>query len=233
MENKRGPFTRTDFLVGTTITTALGASLRESAEAAPPSAATTPEAAFRALKAGNRRFLSGNPTCGDLSNRRAQLVGGQSPFAIIVSCSDSRVPVETVFDQEPGHIFGVRVAGNFVDPAGLGSIEYAVAVLKSPFILVLGHRECGAVKAAIENVKSGKTFPGHIQTLVDALAPSAKKSKSDAGNWLENAIAQNVRGTIASLPGRSKIVGDAVSEGKLNVAGGVYDLATGRVKLLD
>lgn len=143
------------------------------------------------------------------------------------------MPVETVFDQEPGHIFGVRVAGNFVDPAGLGSIEYAVAVLKSPFILVLGHRECGAVKAAMEYVKSGKTFPGHIQTLVETIAPSAKKSQSDGGSWLENATVQNVRDTVRSLPGRSKIVGDAVSEGKLNIAGGVYDLASGKVKLLE
>src|SRR5579863_6172830 len=189
--------------------------------------------ALENLRSGNARFVSGRPTCRDLSNRRAQLVGGQSPFAIVVSCSDSRVPVETVFDQEPGHIFGVRVAGNFVDPAGLGSIEYSVAVLKSSLILVLGHHECGAIKAAMDYVKSGKTFPGHIQTLAVTLAPSAKKSKSQPGEWLNNAIAQNVRDTVAALPSRSNIIAEAVSNGSLKIAGGVYDLASGKVAFLE
>ena len=210
-----------------------GAALGLSVAAASQTAALAAEGdALERLRSGNARFVSGRPTCGDLSNRRTQLVGGQSPFAILVSCSDSRVPVETVFDQEPGNIFGVRVAGNFVDPAGLGSIEYSVAVLKSSLILVLGHHECGAIKAAMEYVKSGKTFPGHIQMLATTLAPSAKKSKSQPGDWFHNAIAQNVRDTVAELPGRSSIVADAVSNGSLRIAGGVYDLASGKVTLL-
>jgi carbonic anhydrase len=217
---------RGEFFAGAALGLSLVATSRTSALAAESDL-------LERLRSGNARFVSGHPTCRDLSNRRAQLVGGQSPFAIVVSCSDSRVPVETVFDQEPGHIFGVRVAGNFVDPAGLGSIEYSVAVLKSSLILVLGHHECGAVKAAIEYVKDGKTFPGHIQTLAVTLAPSAKKSKSLPGDWLNNAIAQNVRDTVASLPSRSSIVADAVSNGSLQIVGGVYDLKSGVVTFLD
>lgn len=201
------------------------------ASAAVGAPATTPDRALHDLQAGNARFVAGNPTCGDLSNRRAQLVGGQSPFAIVVSCSDSRVPVETVFDQEPGHIFGVRIAGNFVTTEGLGSIEYAIAELKSPLLLVLGHDSCGAVKAAIEYVKNGTTFPGHIQSLAQALAPAAKRSKSP-DDWLAKAIVRNVRDTIASLPSRSTIVAEAVSSHKLRVVGGVYALSSGKVTLV-
>jgi carbonic anhydrase len=232
MTNEHALFGRRDFLAGAALAAGLTTALTTSASAAPAPAATTPDEALALLKAGNTRFVAGKPTCVNLANRRAELVGGQSPFAIIVSCSDSRVPVETVFDQEPGHVFGVRVAGNFVDPAGLGSIEYAVAVLKSPLILVLGHYECGAVKAAMDYVQSGKTFPGHIQLLAETIAPAAKKSKSRSGDWFHNAIAQNVRDTVASLPSRSTIVSDAVSSDKLRIVGAVYNLSTGKVRLL-
>jgi carbonic anhydrase len=223
MKEQSLPLRRRDFFAG--------AAVGVSAIMAVPALAATGDGLER-LRSGNARFVAGTPTCRDLSNRRAELVGGQSPFAIIVSCSDSRVPVETIFDQEPGHIFGVRVAGNFVDPAGLGSIEYSVAVLKSSLILVLGHHECGAIKAAMEYVKSGKKFPGHIQTLAVTLAPSAKESKSQPGDWFHNAIAQNVRDTVSTLPTRSTIVADAVSNGSLQIAGGVYDLASGKVSIM-
>lgn len=192
----------------------------------------TPSEALDQLKTGNARFVSGTPTYKNFANRRASLVGGQSPFAIILACSDSRVPVETVFDQEPGQIFVVRVAGNFVDLAGLGSIEYAVAVLKSSFILVLGHEQCGAVTAAIDYVKTGTTFPGHIQMLAETIAPAATSSKSQSGDWLHNAVVENVRLTVSSLPTRSTIVGEAVSRGDLQVLGAVYDLGTGKVAFL-
>jgi carbonic anhydrase len=117
---------------------------------APPHDASS---ALAALMAGNARFVADKAACPPLTARRLELAEGQSPFAIIVSCSDSRVPVETVFDQIPGNIFGIRIAGNFMDRGGVGSIEYAVAVLKSPLILVLGHSECGAVKAALAYAK--------------------------------------------------------------------------------
>src|SRR5581483_6066968 len=110
----------------------------------------SPTAALKNLMDGNARFVAETPITGrPLMDRVRELAKGQSPFATVLGCSDSRVPVETVFDHEPGDIFVIRIAGNFVDDSGLGSIEYAVAVLKSPLVMVLGHTSCGAVKAAI------------------------------------------------------------------------------------
>lgn len=182
--------------------------------------------------AGNARFVADKAECPPLTSRRLELAQGQSPFAIILSCSDSRVPVETIFDQPPGNIFGVRVAGNFVDDSGLGSIEYSIAVLKSSLILVLGHTHCGAVKAAVEYVKNGTKQPSQIQTLVTAISPAAKASKSQSGDWLENAVVRNVRDNLSALRERSPIVADAVKSGALAVAGGVYDLHSGKVSLI-
>ncbi len=184
------------------------------------------------LMAGNARFVADKAVCPPLTARRLELAEAQHPFAIIVSCSDSRVPVETVFDQVPGNIFGVRIAGNFVDDNGLGSIEYSVAVLKSSLILVLGHTHCGAVKATVQYVKDGTTQPSHIQSLVDAIAPAAKSTKGKPGDWYENATVQNVKNNVSELPARSPIVSKAVAARTLSIAGGVYDLNTGRVTIV-
>ncbi|MBV8489154.1 MAG: carbonic anhydrase [Candidatus Eremiobacteraeota bacterium] len=199
---------------------------------APTPAATTPEAGIELLKAGNARFVAGQSHCGPLTARRVELANGQSPFAIILSCSDSRVPVETVFDQMPGNLFSVRVAGNFLNNDGLGSIEYAVAVLKSTLILVLGHSSCGAVEATVAFLKNGAAQPSHIQALITALEPAAKAAKSEPGDWLANAIVENVKQNVAAAPVRSSIVADSVKAGKLGVIGGVYDLKSGVVKFL-
>lgn len=204
----------------------------DAAGAAPPPTAADAKSGLERLLAGNARFVAGHPICAPLTKRRAALAHGQSPYAIVLSCSDSRVPVETVFDEEPGNIFGVRIAGNFLDDNGIGSIEYSVAVLKSTLIVVMGHSECGAVKAAVENVNSGAMPPGHIAGLVRAIAPAAKESQGHAGNWLHNAIVQNVRENVAALPHRSAIVAEAVHGGKLRVVGALYDLASGKVTFL-
>ena len=161
-----------------------------------------------------------------------ELAEEQHPFAVIVSCSDSRVPVETVFDQVPGNIFGVRIAGNFVDDNGLGSIEYSVAALKSSLILVLGHTHCGAIKATVAFVKDGTPQPSHIQGLVNAITPAAKAAQGKPGDWVENACIANVKSTVAALTVRSPIVANAVANRSLSLAGGVYDLNTGRVTLV-
>jgi carbonic anhydrase len=200
--------------------------------AAPPAAATTPEHGLELLEAGNARFASGNATCGPLTARRMELTQGQSPFAVVLGCSDSRVPIETVFDQVPGHIFVVRLAGNFVDDNGLGSIEYAVAVLKSTLIVVLGHSSCGAVAATVGFVENGTTQPGHIQGLVKAIEPAATATKGQPGDWLANAIKENVKLNVAATRQRSSIVDDAATSGRLRVVGGVYDLHSGRVAFL-
>ncbi|MBV8435071.1 MAG: carbonic anhydrase [Candidatus Eremiobacteraeota bacterium] len=199
---------------------------------APPMAASTPQEALALLKAGNGRFVEDRSTCGPLTPRRLELTQGQAPFAIILGCSDSRVPIETVFDQVPGHLFVVRVAGNFLNDDDFGSIEYAIAVLKSKFVLVLGHEACGAVTAAVDFVKDGKRQPGHIQSLVDALAPAAKAAKGKPGDWIANAIEQNVRIQVGELTVQSDIIKTAVDSGSVGVAGGVYDLQTGKVHFL-
>lgn len=235
-------FARTDrrsFLARTALGISAGAlalpglaGVAEAAGAAPPPMAADAKAGLERLMAGNARFVAGHPICPPLTQRRAALAHGQSPYAIVLSCSDSRVPVETVFDEEPGNIFGVRIAGNFLDDNGIGSIEYSVANLKSTLVVVMGHSECGAVKAALENVKSGAMPPGHIAGLVRAIDPAAKKSRAQKGDWLHNAIEENVRENVASLPHRSTIVADAVRGGKLRVVGALYDLASGKVTLL-
>jgi carbonic anhydrase len=187
---------------------------------------------IRGLLDGNARFVADKEQCPPLTARRLELAEGQHPSTIILSCSDSRVPVETVFDEPPGNIFGVRIAGNFVTIDGLGSIEYAVAELKSSVILVLGHTECGAVHAAVNFVKDGTTVPGHIQDLANAIAPAARATKGQPGDWVMNAVTQNVRNNVSAMTTRSKIVADAVRSGSVAIAGGVYDLRTGKVTVM-
>jgi len=142
------------------------------------------------------------------------------------------VPVEIIFDQAPGAIFGVRIAGNFLDDNGLGSIEYGVAVLKASTILVLGHTNCGAVKAAVQHGKDGIAQPGFIERIVEALAPVVEASHESSGDWVENATNANVRVTASQLTQRSKILADAAKANKLHIAGGVYELHSGKVTII-
>ncbi|HEY1653806.1 MAG TPA: carbonic anhydrase [Candidatus Tumulicola sp.] len=197
---------------------------------APARAASTPAQALALLKAGNTRFVQGKSTCGSLSARRFELATGQAPFAIVLGCSDSRVPLDTVFDQVPGHLFGVRVAGNFVNDDGLGSIEYGVAVLHAPLIVVLGHGSCGAVDATIKYVQDGTKAPGHIMGLLKAIEPAVRSTKGKPGTWLDNAIASNVRDNVTAMAARSSIIADAVKAKSVEVVGAVYDLESGSVR---
>jgi carbonic anhydrase len=183
--------------------------------------------ALAELMVGNARFVADKATCPPLTARRLEVAQGQNPFAIILSCSDSRVPVETIFDQVPGNIFGVRVAGNFIERAGLGSFEYAVAALNVPLILVLGHSKCGAVEATLAYLDKSTKQPGFIQYLVESIAPGVKGSVD-----LPSAIAANVHANVAGTKKQSAIVEKAVTAGKAMIAGGVYDLDSGKVTLL-
>ena len=202
------------------------------AAAGPESKADTPLEAIQLLQTGNERFIKGQAVCESLTARRLELTAGQAPFATILGCSDSRVPLETLFDQKPGNLFVVRVAGNFVTDFGLGTIEYGVMVLKTPLIVVLGHSNCGAVDATIKYVANGTTQPGHIMDLVKQIEPAANATKEQAGSWLHNAIVQNVRNNVEAITRRSTIVADAVKAGNLLVTGGVYDLYSGRISPL-
>ena len=205
----------------------------EIAQAAPiTTASTSPHEALQKLLTGNERFVADRSECFPLSARRIELAQGQSPFAIVLGCSDSRVPVETVFDQMPGNIFVVRIAGNFVEDDGLGSIEYSIAVLKSSLILVLGHTSCGAVNAAVSYVKDGIAQPGRIQKLVEAIEPAAKAAKSMSGDWVHNTTVQNVHDNMHALAARSEIVASAVRSGTLAIAGGLYDIHSGKVSII-
>lgn len=193
--------------------------------------------ALHQLLAGNHRFMIGRP----LGPRRSPeefraLAHGQFPEAVVVSCADSRVAPEILFDVGVGDIFVVRVAGNVIDGAGVtikGSIEYAVAELNVPLILVLGHRGCGAVKAAIQHIHDRDSLPGAINGLVELIKPAVAKSKGMAGDPLENAIRRNVEIGVERLQGLEPILAPRVKAGKVKVVGGVYDLHNGAVTLID
>ncbi len=163
---------------------------------------------------------------------RKELVGGQQPFAAIRGCSDSRVPPEIIFDQGLGDLFVVRNAGNVVCESSLASVEYAVEVLRTPLIVVLGHTGCGAVAAAIERVREGTSFPGHIGHLVEAVVPAARAARDAGGDWFERAVIENVRATVDALVRRSEIISVAVRERRVTIAGAVYTLHAGTVTLL-
>lgn len=185
------------------------------------------------LLEGNERYVKWHLEHPDLNEaRRVQVAQGQTPFAAIVGCADSRVPPEMLFDQGLGDLFVVRVAGNIVDTAGLGSLEYAVEHLGSTVIMVLGHEKCGAVKATIETLDTGTEAPGSIGALVTALTPAVELARGMEGDLLDNAVVSNVLLTMSQLKTASPILSHAMDLGELLVVGGRYDLDTGAVRLI-
>lgn len=192
--------------------------------------------ALRDLLAGNYRFTTGKRQTPRSSPEDFRaLAHAQFPEAVIVSCADSRVAPEILFDVGIGDIFVVRVAGNVVDGAGVtvkGSIEYAVAELNVPLIMVLGHTGCGAVKAAVKHIEARDSLPGAINGLVELIKPAVTRSKGMAGDPLENAIRQNVYMGVEKLKRLEPILAPRVHDGKIKVAGGVYDLHSGAVTLV-
>src|SRR5215813_7589192 len=185
----------------------------------------SPDTALKELLAGNQRFAANQLTSieHDLVILKEHTVEKQEPFAAVLSCADSRVPVELVFDQTIGHIFVTRVAGNIVTNEIIASLEYGVAVLGIKALLILGHTSCGAVKAAM---KAGPV-PGQISVLYKHLRPAVEKSNGD----VDKAIEANAKIQAELLRTSSTVIRDAVKAGKLNVKAGVYDLATGKVTL--
>jgi carbonic anhydrase len=214
----------------------------------------SPAEALSRLKEGNARFTAGNPqhphessdersfmakdsyenagaislgmTSDQAAKRRAELSKSQHPFAIILSCSDSRVPPEIVFDEGLGDLFIVRVAGNVLNNEGLGSIEYGVDVLGARLILVLGHQSCGAVDAAMKTIAAKGKAPGHIQSLVSAIKPVVDSTpKAD----LDTMIKANVKHVVDALRSSKPILKARVDSGEVQVIGGYYTLDTGTV----
>lgn len=195
--------------------------------------AISPDEALQRLVDGNARYAANTPAIKDFSAGRAARVAKQYPFAAILSCADSRVAPELAFDQGPGELFVVRVAGNFVDDDGLASLEYGVKFLGVPLIMVLGHTNCGAVDATIKVVKENAKLPGHLPGLVRAIKPAVEAAKkANTGNLLDEAIVENVRYNVGRLNKAKPIVSALVAEGKVKVVGGRYDLATGKVSLV-
>jgi carbonic anhydrase len=189
--------------------------------------ALTPDAALRELVDGNRRFAEGRMTSfeDDLGVLKAKTVEKQEPFAAVLSCADSRVPVELIFDQSIGHLFVTRVAGNVAASAMIASLEYGVAVLGVKAIMVLGHANCGAVKATID----AKPAPGQIS----ALYPYIRPAVDQAGPDLDAAIRANARIQAALLRRSSPLLAQHIEQNQLKIVAGYYDLAIGTVAMLD
>ncbi|WON73433.1 carbonic anhydrase [Nitrosospira sp. Is2] len=154
---------------------------------------------------------------------------GQNPYATILSCSDSRVSPEFCFDEQRGDLFVARVAGNYLTTDFVATLEYAAVVLHTPLIMVLGHQACGAVRAAINAVDNHEQFPGHIQSIASALAPAVRAAKNMPGDRFDNVVRMNVIRTVEKLRKQPPVLSKLVAERKLMVAGGVYNLTTGKV----
>ena len=197
-----------------------------------PENVLSPEDSLKRLVQGNERYVEGVTRRHDFKHERSALAAGQNPFAAILSCADSRIAPEYAFDSGRGDLFVCRVAGNFASDETIASLEYAVAVLNTPLILVLGHDACGAVDATIKSLKDGKPPPGHIPSLVSAIAPSVKAVSSQSGNTLDNAIRQNVLDNAATLKSAAPILAAAVDDKRLNIVGGIYRLKTGQVEMI-
>ncbi|MDN3273138.1 carbonic anhydrase [Frankia sp. RB7] len=197
-----------------------------------PQNVLSPDAALKRLMEGNARYVDGVSRRHDFKHEREALAGGQNPFAAVLSCADSRIAPEYAFDTGRGDLFVCRVAGNFAGTETIASLEYAVAVLNTPMILVLGHDACGAVDATLKALKDNTSPPGHIPSLVDAIAPAAKAAMQQGGDVLNKAIRQNVVDNVGKLKSAAPILSAAVEQGKLKIAGGIYRLTTGTVDLI-
>jgi carbonic anhydrase len=196
-------------------------------------AADTPDAALKLLVEGNARYVANQPRERDFSAGRASRAAGQAPFAAILGCADSRVAPELAFDQNPGDLFVVRVAGNFVTRDGLGSLEFGAAVLGTKLIMVLGHTSCGAVNATVAALQKGNTPPGHIADLVRAMKPGIESVVKQPGTDLEQrALIANVQHNVEQLKHAKPILAAMVARNEIRVVGAVYDLATGKVSLV-
>ena len=191
--------------------------------------ALTGEQALQKLLDGNQRYAANTATHPDQTpERRTEVAKAQAPFAIVLTCADSRVSPEVVFDQGLGDLFVVRNAGNVLDDHTIGSMEYGVEHLHAPLIIVLGHSKCGAVSAAV----AGGHAPGHIASVVEAIEPAVEETKNQAGDKVDNAVQANARRMAVILNRVEPILNEAVKEGKLKIVAARYDLDSGRVELL-
>jgi carbonic anhydrase len=197
----------------------------------------SPADALQRLRDGNRRFVAGERGDADATSqaRRNELVGGQNPFAAIVACSDSRAPVELLFDQGLGDLFVVRVAGNIVAPSQIGSVEFAAENLGSKLVVVLGHSQCGAVDAALKELRRvEKTRSPNLRAIVDQIRPALEPLvAADHEPSLDEAVAANVRHSVRRLRRGSEILEQQIAAGELMVVGAGYSIESGVVEFFD
>lgn len=201
---------------------------------APTRTALSSGQALQRLLDGNKRYAEAKYSRPDQSVERRQAVAlSQHPFACILGCSDSRVPLEIVFDQGLGDLFVIRVAGNVAnDDAVLGSIEFAVQELGTPLVLVLGHERCGAVQATLRAVLEGVAVPGHIGRLVEDIVPAVQRSRNDLGDPLDNAVRANIALVVEQLQTCGPILAPRAQAGTVKIVGARYDLDTGLVSVI-
>ncbi|GAC1354613.1 MAG: carbonic anhydrase [Vulcanimicrobiaceae bacterium] len=192
-----------------------------------------PEAALQRLIEGNRRYAVDDSPEGmhDHAVNRRHTMAEQRPFATVIGCSDSRVPIEIVFNQSLGDLFVIRVAGNILNDHIIGSVEYALAMFGSSLVMVLGHSNCGAVTAAVDSVLHGGRPPSRIATIIDEIRPAVESVRA-GDDVLEAAIAQNVRNVTAALQKMDPLIATARTQGRLAVVGAEYHLSTGLVTML-
>ncbi len=202
---------------------------------------TTARDALARLRAGNQRFVTDAPSLDRRSDssRRNRVVAGQEPFAVILGCSDSRVPAEVVFDQGLGDLFVIRVAGNIVAPSQIGSVEFAAGKFGTRLVVVLGHSQCGAVLATVNELRKGTaTHSPHMRSIVDRIRPSVEAllesaSDDDVDALVQDAVRANVRASVAQLCHESELLEQLVREDGLLVIGAEYSLETGEVEFFD
>ncbi len=195
------------------------------------------------LQQGNARYVDSLTSTDPMTQRRPELVSVQDPLAIILGCSDARVPVEIVFDQGLGELFVIRVAGNIVAPSQIGSVEFAAETFNTKLVVVLGHSQCGAVTACVDAlINPEQNYSPNLQSIVDRIRPSvynlhelatANGQDADANELVERSIRANVRMSVSQLKHGSRSLEDLVSSGQLLIVGAEYDLETGKVRFLD
>jgi carbonic anhydrase len=211
---------------------AMAATLVAGAASVPPTTITGEEA-LRRLIEGNARYRANQTHTRDFGAGRAARVATHRPIASVLSCSDARVGPEFLFDQGPGDLFVVRVAGNVLLDEGLASLEYAAQFLGAPLVFVLGHSNCGAVDAAIKVVKDNAALPGHLPALIDQIKPAVLAAQaSQSANLLDAAIVENVRRTTQAIAAAQPMLAGMIASGRVKLAGGVYDISTGHIRML-
>ena len=230
MIEAQGRLSRRTLLQGALAATAMAA-LPRALQAMPNT--IPPSAALQRLIDGNARYVQNKIDLKDFTAGRAARAAAQYPVAAILGCADSRVAPEFIFDQDPGELFVCRVAGNYMNVDILASLEYGVEVLGAPLVMVLGHTNCGAVKAVLQYEKDRKALPGHLQMLLDAVSPGVVEAmRQGPTDELNHAIEANVRHNAQRLRQANPVIAKAVEEKKVDVVSAVYELATGQVRLL-